>query len=210
MSTRAWFPTLVYESELARDAGARPDAERLRQELLTECRQLREVDEEGRRWCAENYPDGFTTYASLNQLHRMSPVFAELAEHLSVHVEAYARELDYDVDDHPLALTDCWANVMPRHSSHALHLHPNSTVSGTYYVSTPDGASDIVFEDPRLALRMAAPPRVAKPRPANRSVVSYPVQEGHVVLFESWLRHRVPPSRVDADRVSISFNFHWA
>jgi uncharacterized protein (TIGR02466 family) len=31
---------------------------------------------------------------------------------------------------------------------------------------------------------------------------------GKVVLFESWLRHEVPPNPAAAERVSISFNYH--
>jgi uncharacterized protein (TIGR02466 family) len=36
-----------------------------------------------------------------------------------------------------------------------------------------------------------------------------PAKAGQVVLFESWLRHEVPPNPSSADRVSISFNFSW-
>jgi uncharacterized protein (TIGR02466 family) len=36
-----------------------------------------------------------------------------------------------------------------------------------------------------------------------------PVAAGTVLLFESWLRHEVPPNPVSAERVSISFNFSW-
>jgi uncharacterized protein (TIGR02466 family) len=32
---------------------------------------------------------------------------------------------------------------------------------------------------------------------------------GQVVLFESWLRHEVPPNPSKAPRISISFNFSW-
>lgn len=216
MSTRPWFPTLIYEAQLAADecgdvseSGVEA-AERLRAELLAEARQIREIDEEGRAWCRENYPSGFTSYASMNALHRMSPVFEELGGHLVRHATRYARELDYDVDTYPLALTDCWVNLMPRHCAHGLHLHPTSTISGTYYVDTPPGCSAIQFEDPRLSRKMAAPPQVAEPRDTNRAWVSYPVSAGNVVLFESWLRHRVPPSAVEGDRVSVSFNLHWA
>ena len=34
-------------------------------------------------------------------------------------------------------------------------------------------------------------------------------EAGNVVLFESWLRHEVPPNPVDAERISISFNYNW-
>jgi uncharacterized protein (TIGR02466 family) len=36
-----------------------------------------------------------------------------------------------------------------------------------------------------------------------------PAAAGNVVLFESWLRHEVPPNPVAAERVSISFNYNW-
>ena len=32
---------------------------------------------------------------------------------------------------------------------------------------------------------------------------------GRVVLFESWLRHEVPPNQSSSERVSISFNYSW-
>ena len=28
-------------------------------------------------------------------------------------------------------------------------------------------------------------------------------------MFESWLRHEVLPNGVDAERISISFNYNW-
>jgi uncharacterized protein (TIGR02466 family) len=34
-------------------------------------------------------------------------------------------------------------------------------------------------------------------------------QEGHLVLFESWLRHEVPANQSDKERISISFNYDW-
>ncbi len=39
--------------------------------------------------------------------------------------------------------------------------------------------------------------------------MTMPVAAGTVLLFESWLRHEVPPNPVRAERVSISFNFNW-
>ena len=94
-------------------------------------------------------------------------------------------------------------------TAHPLHLHPLSFISGTYYVATPAGCPGIKFEDPRLDRFMAAPPRRAGAKAANRTHVTYPAEAGNVILFESWLRHEVPSNRVDAERISISFNFNW-
>ncbi len=106
-------------------------------------------------------------------------------------------------------MTDCWVNIMPKGVVHSLHLHPISTISGTYYVHVPAGSSGLKFEDPRLDRFMAAPPRKATAPAALRPWHTVPAKAGQVVLFESWLRHEVPPNPGGGERVSISFNFNW-
>jgi uncharacterized protein (TIGR02466 family) len=39
--------------------------------------------------------------------------------------------------------------------------------------------------------------------------VELPAQAGSLVLFESWLRHAVPPNPSQSPRVSVSFNYNW-
>ncbi len=104
-------------------------------------------------------------------------------------------------------MTDCWVNVMPAGVAHSLHLHPASVVSGTYYVAVPRGAGVLKFEDPRLSRLMAAPPRRGTAPPGLRAHVSMPARSGEVILFESWLRHEVPPARYAGERISVSFNY---
>lgn len=204
MTVRAWFPTLIHDAPLMRKGLAA-----LNHELQREAQQIRDNDARGRRWSRDKYPQGYTSYGSLNQLHRMSSTFIELERRLRRHVRAFARRLDFDLGGLSLEMTDCWVNIMPRHAAHGLHLHPTSTISGTYYVKTPRGCSMLKFEDPRLASMMAAPPRIAVPRPENRSFVYYPVEAGRVILFESWLRHEVAANRSAGERISISFNWNW-
>jgi len=31
-----------------------------------------------------------------------------------------------------------------------------------------------------------------------------------VLVFESWLRHEVPPAHYKGERVSVSFNYGWS
>lgn len=204
MPLQAWFPTFLYTAPLRRDV------RRLNRELLKECRQIRDHDEAGRRWSAKNYPGGYTSYGSMCRLQKVSSTFAELEKHLDRHVRRFAEALDLDLTDRPLVMTDCWVNLMPRHAAHGLHLHPLSTISGTYYVRTPAGCPGLKFEDPRLPLFMGAPPRRPDCRPENRTFVTVPARAGRVTLFESWLRHEVRANPLAAERVSISFNYHWA
>jgi uncharacterized protein (TIGR02466 family) len=98
---------------------------------------------------------------------------------------------------------------MPAGVAHSLHLHPSSFISGTYYVEVPRGAGTLKFEDPRLGLHMATPPRRASAPASLKSFVSVPAKAGDIVLFESWLRHEVPAARFTGERISISFNYGW-
>ena len=191
------FPTRVYAAPLG---GATSSLNRA---LLDEVGRIRARDAAGRKWSARNYPGGYTSYGSLDQLHRMSSTLVGLRERIDRHVQRYAQRLGWDLRGGTLEMSDCWANVMEKGSAHSLHLHPQAVVSGTYYVQTPRGASGLRFEDPRLSKFMAAPQR------RGGTHVVFPARAGGLVLFESWLRHEVPASAIDLPRVSLSFNYHW-
>jgi uncharacterized protein (TIGR02466 family) len=200
MTVQRLFPTLVYRGRLNQTGW-----HAFNKRLLQECQQLRVDDVGGQRWSAKNYPGGYTSYNSVNRMHQVSPTFAELQRRLLRHVGSFASSLEFDLAHRELTMTDCWVNIMPRQVVHTLHLHPLSTLSGTYYVKTPKGCPGLKFEDPRLDRFMAAPPRTG----ASRPWVVIPAEEGTLVLFESWLRHEVPPNPVAAERISISFNYSW-
>ncbi len=204
MAVRALFPTLVYSARLQ---GTGTVA--LNRELMNETRQIRDHDAAGRKWSSRRYPGGYTSYGSLCHLQKMSSTFAVLERKLRRHVHAFVKSLELDMAGRSLAMTDCWVSVMTRQVVHGLHLHPLATISGTYYVQTPRGCSGLKLEDPRVDRLMAAPPRRASARPENQTWITIPAQAGHLVLFESWLRHEVPPNPVAGERVSISFNYNW-
>ncbi len=205
MPIRAWFPTYIYCEPLQKAGLAR-----LNVDLTDECRRLRDFDGAGRRWSAKNYPGGYTSYASMNELHRFSSTFATLETKFTRHVRAFARALEMDLRGRTIRMTDCWVNIMPPTAVHSLHLHPLSFLSGTYYVATPRGCPGLKFEDPRLSKFMAAPPKLPSARRENQMHITYPAEAGNVILFESWLRHEVAANRVEDERISISFNFNWA
>lgn len=197
MAIKAFFPTRIYHASLAAAVSARFD-----RTLADECAALAASDTAGARWSEKHYPGGYTSYGSLDRLHLVSSVFAGLARRIDRHVKIYAGALEYDLRGRTVAITDCWLNVMPAGVAHSMHLHPTSFISGTYYVQVPKGAGALKFEDPRLSRMMAAPPRQA--------FLSIPAKAGDVILFESWLRHEVPPARYAGDRISISFNYAWS
>jgi len=202
--SRKLFPTLIHVAPLRRAGVAA-----LNRRLLQEALQLREDDVAGRRWPRRNYPGGYTSYGSQCRLQQISPTFATLERWLRPHLRRFATELALDLRGRELVMTDCWVNIMPMAVVHSLHLHPLSTISGTYYVRTPRGAPGLKFEDPRLNRFMAAPPRRRDAAPELQPWHTVPARAGQVVLFESWLRHEVMANAVATERVSISFNYNW-
>lgn len=201
--TQSWFPTLIHHAPLMREGVAR-----LNTELLKEIEQLREFDRAGQQWSKTGYVGGYTSYGSMDRLHQFSSTFMALEKKLDAQVRRYAKALHWDLRGGRLVMTDCWANVMPKGCAHSFHLHPQSVVSGTYYVKTPRGSSGLKFEDPRLSQLMAAPMRSHVAPREQQPFITVSAEAGHVILFESWLRHEVPASTITQERVSISFNYH--
>lgn len=206
MPIKSWFPTHIYNEPLARGRQGKG----LNADLLKECLQIKDYDDEGRKWSAKNYPGGYTSYHSMCHLHQFSSTFADLEQRITRHVKRFSKHLDFDLRNRRVFMTDCWVNIMPHRTAHSLHLHPNAVVSGTYYVATPKGCAGLKFEDPRMSKFMAAPPRLPKTSDANRLYVTYPAEAGKLLLFESWLRHEVVANPVKSERLSISFNYDWA
>ena len=171
------------------------------------CLGLAAEDRAGRRWAKEHGYDGYTSYASLDDLTRRASVLAELEHDIAKHVARFARDAEFELGKRKLELDSLWINVMDKGGVHAAHIHPHAVVSGTYYVTVPDKAGAIRFEDPRLAMQMAAPPKKPKAKPANQPFVTVTPRPGMLLLWESWLRHGVEPNRAKTPRISVSFNY---
>ncbi len=115
-------------------------------------------DKAGRGWSRDKGYKGYTSYASLNDLPRRDPAFADLQRLLLRHASDFAKELAFDLGRKP-RLDSLWVNLLKPGGHHSAHIHPHSILSGTLYVEVPAKSGDIRFEDPRLPMMMAAPVR---------------------------------------------------
>jgi uncharacterized protein (TIGR02466 family) len=192
---------LLYQEALGDDA--------LIEDLEASCLQLAEDDKAGRGWAKEHGYQGYTSYASLNDLPIRDPAFADLKRLLDKHVATFADACGFDLGGKKLKLDSLWANVLYGGGGHGGHIHPHSVVSGTVYVALPPGSRGLRLEDPRLPMLMAAPPRRADVDEALRSFVEVVPEPGTVLLWESWLRHEVPAGSGKGKRISVSFNYRW-
>jgi len=196
------FQTPLYQDRLS--SGIKAD------ELAATCLSIAQDDEAGQVWCDENDFPGYTSYSSVDDLPWRMPIFKEVEEALDGHVSRFAEALCFDLGERALKLDSLWINILPEGGIHTAHIHPHSVISGTTYVAMPEGTSAIKFEDPRLAMMMASPPRrMDAPRELQPFVYVKPTV-GDVLLWESWLRHEVPMNMAEEDRISVSFNYGWA
>lgn len=204
MKTHELFPSFVHVGSLNAKK-----AQRLNKDILDESYKIKDTDIGGQKWSAKNYPGGYTSYSSMNELHRFSTTFMDLKKEIDQQVQHYIKTLELDIPAKQIQMTSLWLNIMPPQVVHTMHIHPLSVISGTYYVSVPPKASSIKFEDPRHVAFMASPPRKAKAGVKNQRFVSFNPEAGQVILFESWMRHEVSPNQSKKDRISVSFNYDW-
>jgi uncharacterized protein (TIGR02466 family) len=174
-------------------------------DLEKTCLGIAAEDRAGQRWSKSHGYGGYTSYASLNDLTRRASILADLEKAIARQVAGFARELQFA--PRRLVLDSLWINVMEKGAVHAPHIHPRSAISGTYYVTVPPKSGAIRFEDPRLAMMMAAPTRKPNARADNRSFVDMSPKPGMLLLWESWLRHGVEAHGTRQKRISISFNY---
>jgi uncharacterized protein (TIGR02466 family) len=198
MPIRSLFATRLYEATI--------DDQAVLGDLAHSIRTLAVDDGAGKRWSRDKGYQGYTSYASLNDLPRRDPAFAELQRLLLRHAAAFAGDLGFDLGRKP-KLDSLWVNLLKPGGHHSAHIHPHSILSGTLYVEAPAGSGDIRFEDPRLPMMMAAPVRRDDAPEELRPFVSIAPANGLLLMWESWLRHEVLAGQAKADRLSISFNF---
>ncbi len=129
------------------------------------------------------------------------PAFADFVKLVENAARGVSRFLQ--VDQYPMAITGCWANINPRGAYHPMHHHPNNYLSGVYYVAVPSPNSRILFQDPRPSMIMPEPRQFTRLTANGANAQS---KAGRLVMFPSWLKHTVPSNDGEGDRISISFN----
>lgn len=97
-----------------------------------------------------------------------------------------------------LTVTQSWLNFNDPGSSHHLHRHLNSAVSGVYYVT--EGPNYIEFHGDHCGnYQFGAHSQL-------RDVDTVTVNRGELILFPSWIPHAVPVNHSSIRRITLSFN----
>ena len=102
-----------------------------------------------------------------------------------------------------LVITQLWGNRNPKGSKHHEHVHPNSIISGVFYLRQDPKLPPIQFAKSSQH-GMKLDPR--KYNTYNAETFLLPCTAGELILFPSNLRHSVPVNMGEEERISLSFN----
>ena len=105
--------------------------------------------------------------------------------------------------DQRLVITQCWANKNPPGSKHHEHVHPNSILSGVFYLKQDKTLPPIQFQK-SIKGTMKLDPK--KYNVLNSESFLLPCVAGELLLFPSNLKHSVPTNMGQEARISLSFN----
>jgi|TARA_R100001244_G_scaffold3172_1_gene4532 uncharacterized protein (TIGR02466 family) len=103
-------------------------------------------------------------------------------------------------------ITQSWLNYTKTNEFHHMHQHPNSFVSGVFYVAADDKVDKIVFRKPPVGPDKQIKLGIAKYNTFNSQTWFYMVKTGDIVLFPSHLSHGVDKKKETNTRISLSFN----
>jgi len=108
--------------------------------------------------------------------------------------------------------SDMWAAVYIPGTVHSHHTHQMSIVSAVYYSKTGPRNTPIVFSDPRGAAPIQNFEQFEgehdfEPAGPFHQQFSYFPEEGELILFPSWLVHKVPGHNAKEERVAWPYNY---
>ena len=138
-----------------------------------------------------------------------------IEESIRTYVETVVIGGKYDEYDFDFRITQSWLNKTLRNSDgHHIHNHPNSFISGVFYVRVNPDVDYIVFSRPNQQFFQFP---IKEYNIFNSYQWAVNVSEGQLLLFPSTLIHEVKPPKVsdmissddtnaNADRISLSFN----
>jgi len=102
-----------------------------------------------------------------------------------------------------IGIKQSWANLSTKHQFQFEHQHlalfSTVVISGVYYYQTNEMDGDIVFLSPN-------PYQASGASIFGEHKVTYKPQVGKLLLFPSWLKHRVDANSTDHQRISITVN----
>jgi uncharacterized protein (TIGR02466 family) len=106
-----------------------------------------------------------------------------------------------------LFFQNMWAITNKYKDYNVTHNHPFAMFSGAFYVKAPVKCGKVVFEHPGMSLmHFWHGLEREKFNKYNSPTWSFDIKEKDLLIFPSWLFHKVEPNMSNKERIVISFN----
>ena len=130
-------------------------------------------------------------------------IFKKLKKELELKVIDYFNKIICSSNDIKPYITQSWLNYTKKNEYHHEHEHPNSIISGVFYINADKNHDKIIFYNKTYRQIHL---HTENFNAYNSSRWWFPVETGQVVLFPSYLTHCVENKESDNTRISLAFN----
>ncbi len=177
------FPTPIYISKLDRN--------------LTPL-ELKFVDKNKK----DHYKNDGNITSNNNYILNEKP-FANIKKELDLRIQDYFNKVISPANKITPYITQSWLNYTETNQYHHKHSHPNSLVSGVFYINCDEEHDKIkFFNDAYKTIRL----EIKDWNLWNSETWWFSVKTGDVILFPSSLTHMVETKQGDNTRISLAFN----
>ena len=129
--------------------------------------------------------------------------FANIKKELDLKVQDYFDKVISPANNITPYITQSWLNYTETNQYHHKHAHPNSLVSGVFYINCHEEHDKIkFFNDNYKTIKL----EIKDWNMWNSESWWFSVKTGDVILFPSSLTHMVETKQGDNTRISLAFN----
>ena len=129
--------------------------------------------------------------------------FANIKKDLDLKVQDYFDKVVSPSNNITPYITQSWLNYTETNQYHHKHTHPNSLVSGVFYINCHEEHDKIkFFNDNYKTIKL----EIKDWNMWNSESWWFSVKTGDVILFPSSLNHMVETKQGDNTRISLAFN----
>lgn len=148
----------------------------------------------------------FGNFISINQFVLEKMELQHLKQIITDNINKYFRLVFEPENQVELYITNSWFNWTENGDFHHPHNHPNSILSGVFYVDAEEDDS-ITFFNPNNFLGNL---RIKSRETGKWASATWkcPVKKGSMLIFPSTLRHQVEPRSNTCKRTRISLSFN--
>jgi uncharacterized protein (TIGR02466 family) len=129
--------------------------------------------------------------------------FTNIKKELDKIVQDYFNKVLSTTDAVIPYITQSWLNFTETNQYHHKHQHPNSLVSGVFYINCDDKFDKIKFFNNNY---QTIQPEIKSWNLWNSESWWFPVKDGDVIMFPSSLTHMVENKEGTNTRISLAFN----